>query len=316
MKSKGFDRLMQRIERSFTVALIAQPLEIFPCGITVVQMTRVARGNRFSRVVYRSREEDGNDRLFVQEFDSGGNYQPMGNPRVVAPEDIVSDGTALPEAIEPLMHRPFYLILFGSRIEQLITQSDLNHLPVRTYLFTLLAHAEALLAEWIIQQYPGNRFLERLSPKGQEHVNALHQTRIRQDIDTQLIDCTTLTHKLVIVEKTGAMRKALGYSSKNSFKEAKTRFNRLRGRLQHGMTPLPAIITAVGPNNGNSEEAQDDTDALRDAIAHNGELVWDTHSTSWLAGCVRQIREWIPRITEVLAEPDTPGDGGRDTGLS
>lgn len=312
MELKGFDRLMHRIEGSFTVALIAQPLEILPCEIAIEQINQIARDNRHSRVVYRRRAQDGNERLNLQEFDSRANYQPIGNPRVLAPEDILAEGTPLPEAIDLLVQRPFYLILYRNHIEQLVTQSDLNHLPVRTYLFTLLAHAEALLAEWIMQQYPGIRFLDKLSQNAQEAVNGLHKAKIRQDIDTQLIDCTTLTHKLVVLEKTEAMWKALGYSTRNSFREAKTRFIRLRGRLQHGMTPLPDTTTAVGSENGNSEEAQDDSDALRDAIAHNGELVWDPDSMSWLAGCVRQIREWIPKITAILAEPGAAAVGDRD----
>ncbi len=315
MKSKGFDRLMQRIEGSFTVALIAQPLEIFPCGITSEQVNRVARDNRYSQVVYRSREHGCNERLNVQEFNSRANYQPVGDPRIVTHEDLLAEGTPLPETIDLLVQRPFYLVLSRNRIEQLITQSDLNHLPVRTYLFALLAHVEALLAEWVVQQHPGTRFLEKLSPKAQEDVKGLHQAKIQQDIDTQLIDCTTLTHKLVVIEKTEAMWKGLGYSTKRNYMDAKTQFNRLRGRLQHGMTPLPASTTAAGSATPDSEASQDDTDAIRDAIAHNGELVWDPDSTRWLADCVRQIREWIPKITKVLAEPGAAADGGGDAGF-
>ncbi len=72
LKLKGFDRLMQRIESSFTVALIAQPLEILSCGIAIEQIIRDAQDKRYSRVVYRSREPDGNERLNVQEFRSVG----------------------------------------------------------------------------------------------------------------------------------------------------------------------------------------------------------------------------------------------------
>jgi hypothetical protein len=93
-----------------------------------------------------------------------------------------------------------------------------------------------------------------------------------------------------------------GYSTKKNYQEARERFNRLRGLLQQGMTPLPATRTAVGPGNDDSEEAQAEADALRDAIAHNGELVWDSNSTSWLADCVKQMREWIPKITAILTE--------------
>ncbi len=296
MDARYFDSLMQEIEKNFTVALIAQPVRILDDEF---QSDDLARELRFSQLFLKSSTDSDSESVWVLTYDPQENFKRT-ERRELKPIDILSEATPLSQAIALLADRPFYLVMRHNRIDSLVTQSDLNHLPVRTYLFTLIAHTEGLLAEWIQRSFLNSDYLSKLSENSQKSIQELYKTKKAMDFDTRLIDCTTLIHKLTIVSKTDWMRSALGYPSKASLEEAKSRFNRLRGRLHHGMTPLPPALVPTSQSNSGFDSADDDSDVLGDAIAHNGQLVWDQESTQWLNQCTQQLLDWIPLITTAM----------------
>jgi hypothetical protein len=303
MDWRNFDSLMQRIQASFTVSLIAQPLLVPPYA-TEDDITRFARENRFSQVLFREDVET----LKLLEFDARRNYAPSAKPRHVSERDFLSEGTPLPDAITLLMARPYYLVVVRNQIERIITPSDLNRLPVRTYLFTLLAHTEALLAEWILRHYPEDNFMQQLGEGARARVEELFQRKVEHDHDTRRLDCTTLMDKLSVIGKNEAMWKALGYTRRPDYLSDRAAFNQLRNRIHHGMAPIPApavrACASTGahlePTPAEQHDEEDDSDDFGDGIAHNGQLVWDADTLAWLSRCVVQIREWIPKITTRL----------------
>ena len=294
MDIRYFDNLMKEIEKNFTVALIAQPVRILD---DETQSDDLARELRFSQLFLKSSIDS--ESVWVLTFDPQENFKRT-ERRELKPIDILSEATPLSQVITLLADRPFYLVMRHNRIDSLVTQSDLNHLPVRTYLFTLIAHTEGLLAEWIQRSFLNSDYLSKLSENSQKSIQELYETKKKMDFDTRLIDCTTLIHKLTIVSKSDCMRSAFGFPSRASFEEAKSRFNRLRSRLHHGMTPSPPTLVHTPSSISGLDSEDDQSDVLGDAIAHNGQLVWDQESTKWLNQCTQQLLDWIPLITAAI----------------
>ena len=72
----------------------------------------------------------------------------------VGEEVMVSADMPIAELIPQLRHHHYRLVLRGSRIDGLVTQSDLLKLPVRMLLFGLLSHLELLLRQFVDQRAP------------------------------------------------------------------------------------------------------------------------------------------------------------------
>ncbi len=295
MKRAVFDQLMKRIEDSFSVALIAQPLLIHDSSDPEA-LRELAKNSRYSQVHFRV---GSHNNMMVREFDATRGFETIGDSRPISHYEIIADSTPLAELIHLLVARPYYLVLVRDKIRMVVTCSDLNQLPVRTYLFTVISHLEALLTEWISSQFVNDGFMSLLSTSQKDAVTKLFQHKAQQDLDTSIIDCTTLTHKLVIVQRTPEMYRQLGYASSTKFSQAYTSLNRLRNRLSHGQTPLPRPSLAVAINETAMED-EIDVDGLRDALAHNGQLIVDHASVEWLSNNVNLMHVWINRISKVL----------------
>ena len=302
MKRAVFDRLMKRIEDSFSVALIAQPLLVHDSSDPEA-LRQLAKNSRYSQVHFRV---DSHNIMMVREFDATREFETIGDSRPISHYEIIADSTPLGELIHLLIARTYYLVLVRDKIQMVVTCSDLNQLPVRTYLFTVLSHLEALLTEWISSQFVNDGFMSLLSMSQRDAVTQLFQNRARQDLDTRIIDCTTLTHKLVIVQKTPEMYRQLGFASSTKFSQAYASLNRLRNRLSHGQTPLPRESLPVAIDD-TAEEDDIDVNDLRDALAHNGQLIADHASVEWLSNNVNLMHDWIMRISKVLVHvPPAP----------
>jgi hypothetical protein len=97
-------------------------------------------------------------------------------------------------------------VLTETHQQKLLTVSDLNRLPVRTYLHTLLDHLESVMAAAIGEAYPYDRWFALLSESRQAKVSELHELKQRSDFDTCLIDCTTLSDKATILARSEGLR--------------------------------------------------------------------------------------------------------------
>ncbi len=290
MKRAVFDKLMKRIEDSFTVSLIAQPMKVFQSD-QHVEIEQAARESRFSRIPFLDRNDG---RLMVQGFDSKRGFAPVAAARAVTHEELIVDSTSIVDIIRLLAQQEYFFVLVRDRICMVVTRSDLNHLPVRTYLFSVLVPIGSLLAEWIRASAPNDDFMHTLSESRQAEVSKLHAKRCKGDSDTSLLDCTTLTDKFNVVSKNPAMYQRLGFNSKSKFDDAWFSILRLRNRLHHGQTALPLHSASWVPSDMDDMES----DALRDAIAHNGQLIVDSTSTEWLHKNVSSMHQLITLIPE------------------
>lgn len=282
-----FHQTMTALERSLTCGLIASDLDftngIKPFSAPDDDILTLAIQHRYSRVPLR---DDNSVRkveiTHVAIVDLAGNR--VQDRRTITIDDLIAAETPLHRAIDLLQQRGFCFVLVHEAIHKILTRSDLNELPVRVYLSTLLAHLEGLLADTIDGALPDDQWFPCLSDPRQLEVKRLHSQKIAEDFDTRLIDCTTLSDKSTIIRKVPDLNKQLGLPSPNQVKLQFKLINNLRNRLNHGLPPL-------------SEEC----DALRDHLDH-GRQMTKARDVAWLASVVATMHAWIAALATLQTE--------------
>lgn len=279
-----FHNTMLALERDLQCWLIASDLVpdegVFPLETPEHVILAHAAEKGYSRIALSVRG-NGSDTLIthVALMDLSGR-SPFELRPIVA-EDVISGSTPIDLAIELLSRREFYFVLQPDRIRKILTRSDLNRLPVRTYLHTLLDHVEGLLAAWCNHAYPEDSWLGLLSHKRRTAIRALYEEKRSQDLDTRRIDCTYLSDKAAILRSDPAKLTAR-LPPGQALGEQSEAVCRLRNRLGHGMPPL-------------GREA----DYLRNQLRHGGALSKPA-DLCWLKEVVATLRAWI----DALSEPD------------
>lgn len=200
-------------------------------------------------------------------------------------DDVIAGETPVAQAIDLLSKRPFYFLLEGYQVRRIVTVSDLNRLPVRTYLHVLLDHLEGLLADWIDVEFPGDSWLDRLDDKAQTRICALHKRKERVDFDTRLVDCTTLSDKGAVMSEALGLQVKLTETTDGMLDKHDSLIVRLRNRLDHGMPPLDK-----------------NADELRNHVRHHGQFT-KRADVAWLSRTVEVLRAWI----EALAGEEDAG---------
>lgn len=102
----------------------------------------------------------------------------------------------------------YRLVVFGSKIDGIVTPSDLLRLPVRVLVFAHLAHLEMAMGEILDAQHlPDNHWLQYLSPERQLELGEI-LTQLQADrLNPNLIEYMTFSEKARVLKKIGAMSK-------------------------------------------------------------------------------------------------------------
>ncbi len=287
-----YHQTMTALEQSLHCRLIASELDL-DRGVLVrdasdQQILALAQASSFSRVPLGTLDDQSDwtithvalvdlERRMVQER------------RPITVEDVISGSTPIGMAFELLSVRPFYFILDPCRIQRILTQSDLNRLPVRTYLHTLLDHVEELLAGWCERLYPHDGWIDCLAQDAQERIQELHRTKQEADLDTRLVDCTTLSDKGNILGRSPAFLNQLQLTSRRTFRKEFSPVKGLRDRLDHGLPPLETAA-----------------DELRNALRHVAPLS-NRKDLARLNRVVGTLHAWIGALSgpdEAAADHD------------
>lgn len=276
-----FYELLRRLDEGFPVALIAQPVEVWGHGDAIEEIIARSKEKKYDTAFVGRRRSDRNS-VWVDKIVTVG----TGECRDVELNDLVSSDLPLSKAIGVLARRPFALVLTGDRVTAVATRADLNRLPVRVMLFTMMTHAEMLLAEAILLEFESDGWLEQLPRLQQDKIENLQRDKIREDADTRLIDCASLAHKCEVAARTPALRKLLGCSTRRGFEAERRKFVRLRNRLMHHQG------VAFSSEKGTAPE-----DILRDALAHGDRLIVTSEAAGALNEVVAVVQRWIENMS-------------------
>jgi len=121
------------------------------------------------------------------------------------------------------------LVISDCEINGLVSLSDLQRLPVRAALFTMVTHLEILMSHLIRLEYPNSReWLKQLSPDRQKGIHDEIDASRRDDSFIDDLLFTQFSDKVTIIKKS-----ALISSNKNQFKKELGRVRNLRNHLAH-----------------------------------------------------------------------------------
>lgn len=122
--------------------------------------------------------------------------RPLDESLLVAADEPLSK--TMPLLREACSYR---LVLEGTRINGVVTRSDLLKLPVRLYAFSLVTHLELIMAEIIQQHRPENSWLALLSESRRSNVEDKRLKLASRRADPDLLELTDFCDKRDIVRK-------------------------------------------------------------------------------------------------------------------
>lgn len=284
---------MRNLESSLTCSLIASELNfnegLKPYSASDEEILQVATKNRFSRILLT--EENSNQRekiTHVAIIDKDSPTQVK--RRLIRLDEIIAGNTPISKAIDILKDREFSFVLEHQSISKILTRSDLNKLPIRVYLVTLISHLEGLMVETIERVFPAETWLDNLPESQVATVRTLFDKKLKNDLDIKLIYCTTLLQKGLILKRWERVLESTASVSLRKYDSQVSRFNTLRNRLAHGLPPV-----------------LEDLDILRNNIYHNQPLP-NVQSVQKLASVVSTMQAWIDGLAILAEDANSDGD--------
>jgi hypothetical protein len=143
---------------------------------------------------------------------------------------LIASGSGILGYIGEADQNPCRLVVRGTRIEGIITISDLQKLPVRPALFLLITHLELLMAEVIRNHFhgrPDEEWLALLKTR-RERVEKEWKDLTSQNLEIDQITATNFCDKRIVLYESGL----LGCSRTRAEKEFGA-IEKLRNRLAH-----------------------------------------------------------------------------------
>jgi hypothetical protein len=122
-------------------------------------------------------------------------FEPLGS------NDLISAETSLLNFVWSADEQPRRLVLEGTRIEGIVTLSDIQKLPVRMALFSLFIHFELLLNEQLRRMLGYTDPCVHLRPKRAEHVRAKWQEFIENKMEQDIFNAMDLCDKREVAKK-------------------------------------------------------------------------------------------------------------------
>lgn len=176
--------------------------------------------------------------LWAQEGDAAGAARTAGE--AARPVATLGAGEGIERAFEALSAAPVALVVgVRGELAGLIHLADLNRQAVRVYLYLWLSALEMGLAELVLEHRPTmEEWVGALDARSMTTILGRHQYHKLQNIDLHPIEGVELSDLVKIVEKTESAWRALGFESKQKFKEASGRVVDLRHEAMHPVRTL------------------------------------------------------------------------------
>ena len=196
---------LERVQRGLTVKSIMTPRTLWMDCRRDDNMRELMSRNaaRYSFLPVLD-EEDRILGLYRAEewFDRKPPDQPIGTEFVPFSETLVvgADATII-EFLTSAHEQPTKLVVSGHRVAGLVSLSDLQQLPVRAALFTLVTSLEIVMADWIEAQWPDEpeSWLDLLSQGRREKVREKMEDFKNSDSFVNEVLCTEFADKCTII---------------------------------------------------------------------------------------------------------------------
>lgn len=218
-------------DKGITVSAIFEPLESCPANANAQEIKKILKKRDFNVAgVMESEDSDIVGYVLRSDLESGivGDHLRMINPGV-----LIADSTPIRDLFELLSDKDYLFVLNKTRIEGIVTQSDLNKPPVRIYLFSLVSLLEMHLGFWIRSYYENELWKKDLSPGRFEKANDLYIDRKNRNQEIDLFECLQFSDKRDLLLKNEKLRCILSIKSKKKGEVSLKHAEDLRNSLAH-----------------------------------------------------------------------------------
>jgi hypothetical protein len=157
---------------------------------------------------------------------------------------LLSISTTIPQLLNIFLEdvekgHPGHFVIRGKKIEGLVTPSDLNRIPVRVYIFNLVAEIEFLMIETIERICDDTRSLIKyLSQEHQKNIEERLKVNERGNADVPAIHHFNFSDLIMVIQKDDTIRELFDYKSKTQAKNSLGFIVKVRNRTVHQSRPM------------------------------------------------------------------------------
>lgn len=231
-RHQDVDRIFRR---SITAREIAEPLISFEIDQPAERVRQFMEARNYDVVGVRH-EGVMNGYVLKHELRAG----QVGEHLIRFNEDeLINESDPLLETLAALRVRKWVFIRFLGNPSGIVTRGDLQKTPVRMWLFGITSLLEIHLLRRIRANYPGNEWVDCLTPNRLEKTQQIFADRQRRDDAIDLAECLQLSDKATIFKKSSGLLTLLGFDNPRAWRSFMAGVEDLRNRVAHS-NDIPA----------------------------------------------------------------------------
>jgi len=161
------------------------------------------------------------------------------------PSELLSDNTSIFEVLRVIFNFDYVFILSFGRVAGIITRGDLQKIPIRMWLFSLISLIEMQMLRIIRERFPENSWDKMISPGRNKKAKKFFMENKSKNEEIEIVDCLQFCDKYTIISKTTDLLDKLKFS-REEFCMLLESLRKLRDNLAHAQdiitTNWPSII--------------------------------------------------------------------------
>jgi predicted transcriptional regulator len=146
---------------------------------------------------------------------------------------LVTRDMGLASVLDLLVDRDFLFVLEQGSVAGIVTQSDVQRVPVNMMVLALILAAEAGLDVLIEAAYGREGWLDQLTDNRRSELEKRYSERLARNSETGKIDLLMLEDRLRLIARRKELRVSLGFS-RSEFDDWSEALKRTRDELAHG----------------------------------------------------------------------------------
>lgn len=193
----------------------------------------------FQPTTFREEMQNRNFQTVLVQSPNGLRKFDVGDSDVspLSKDDLMNGNTPLVRAFEKLLSRRRFFIETEGSISHIVTQSDLDKIPMRLVVFGFISVWETFLRELCRQTIP--KWQASLSAERLASAKELYQLKLRRNEEIDLIQCLQIADLGSIFSKNKRFLKLMPESSRDQYDAMVRNIGKLRDSLAHSQASLP-----------------------------------------------------------------------------
>lgn len=231
--------LREIFEKSIKASCITEPFCSFDESVNAQKVKKFLEENRYDLVGIR---KEGKIKGFACNEDLGEG-QLSNYFKVFDQCEILPDTATIPEVLNVVFCFKHGFISSFGEIAGIITRGDLQKMPIRMWLFSLISLIEMQMLRIIRERFSEDSWEKLILPKRKTQAQGIYDKRKYKHEEIDLVDCLQFCDKRTIISKTEDLLEKL-QTDKKKFCKLLKELEQLRNDLAHAQD----IITANWPS--------------------------------------------------------------------